>query len=289
MKDVSFKEKFWRCYETVENVCKNLDLYSLLEIEKDRRGKSKDELLFIGMANIANYWWCARKAVLKSRLIEIEFFESYFFDRLFYSMLLDYIEKPLNTPEKLLNVGDEITINDIEKLLKLLREEVFQSNDPHLVNINLNELLAKLGINAADLEKDPMLRGVVYEKLKMEKYPTIRWNFEWQDYVVVGIPDGITDEFVYEFKTTGSNFLFRYTKPVALTQADLYGYFFKRDSKSVQIYIVQQDYVWNFNSRVDASRAEETLDKFKQADAHLSSARFPAEWKCSSCEFREMC
>ncbi len=287
MNNVSFEEKYRRCYEEITNVCKNLDPNSLLEIEKDRRGRGRKELLFVGMANVANYWWCARKAVLKSRLKELEFFGSYFFDRLLYSMLLGYVDKFPATPEKLLDFGDEITLNDIEKLL---REKVFQGTDSDIVNINIiNELLAKLGINAADLEEDPMLRGVVYEKLKIEKHPRIRWNFEWRDYVVVGVPDGITDEFVYEFKTTKSSFLSRYIKPVASTQADLYGYFFKRDRKRVQIYVVQQDRVWNFDDEVDASRAEETLDKFQQADADLGSARFPAEWKCSSCEFNELC
>ena len=285
MNNVSFEEKYRRYYEEITNVCKNQDLNSLLEIEKNRRGMGRKELFFIGMANVANYWWCARKTVLKSRLKELEFFGSYFFDRLFYSMLLGYIDKLPATPEKLLDVGDDITLNDIECLLQ---EEVFQYTSGK-ANTGVNEVLAELGIDAAELEKHPMLRGVIYERAKMERYPTIRWNFEWREYVVVGVPDGITDEFVYEFKTTKSSFLSRYIKPVASTQADLYGYFFKRDRKRVQIYVVQQDRVWNFDDEVDASRAEETLDKFQQADADLGSARFPAEWKCSSCEFNELC
>ncbi len=286
MKGTSFEEKFRRCCETVTNVCKNLDPYSLLEIEKDRRGRSKTELLFIGMANVASYWWCARKAVLKSRLREIEFFASYFLDRLLYSMLLGYVDQLPATPEKLLDVGDEITLNDIEKLLW---EEISQDADSEKVSDDINEKLAELGIDPADLEKDSMLRGKVYEKLKMERYPTIRWNFEWRDYVVVGIPDGITEEFVYEFKTTKSNFLFRYIERVALTQADLYGYFFKRDKKRVQVYVIQQDSVLSFDGQVDVSRAEETLDKFQQADTDLDSAIYPIDWKCNSCEFRELC
>ena len=92
-----------------------------------------------------------------------------------------------------------------------------------------------------------------------------------------------------EFKSTGTNFLFRYIKPVASTQADLYGYFFRRDRKKVQVYIVQQDSIWNFDGKVDETRAEETLDKFRQTDADLSSARFPADWKCRSCKFNELC
>lgn len=52
----------------------------------------------------------------------------------------------------------------------------------------------------------PKLRGAVYEELLAEKYPTIRWNFSWENYVVVGVPDGITDDFVYEFKLPEASF-----------------------------------------------------------------------------------
>ncbi|MEM2190258.1 MAG: hypothetical protein QW540_02340 [Archaeoglobaceae archaeon] len=37
----------------------------------------------------------------------------------------------------------------------------------------------------------------------------------------MGVPDGTTDEFVYEFKSTGSEFLLKYIKRVAFAQADL--------------------------------------------------------------------
>ena len=63
------------------------------------------------------------------------------------------------------------------------------------------------GIRIVDPEEFPMIRGEFLETTKAEQYPTIRWNFEWDDYVIVGIPDGITNNFVYEFKTTRNKFL----------------------------------------------------------------------------------
>jgi hypothetical protein len=36
---------------------------------------------------------------------------------------------------------------------------------------------------------------------------------------VIGVPDGITDRFVYEFKATKNKFLALFRKPVALVQA----------------------------------------------------------------------
>jgi len=43
----------------------------------------------------------------------------------------------------------------------------------------------------------PKLRGDVCDALFRERYPTIRWSFEWEGFVVTGVPDGITDKLVY--------------------------------------------------------------------------------------------
>jgi hypothetical protein len=36
----------------------------LLQLEKRRRGLDESQLVFIGMANVANYYWCAMKSLL---------------------------------------------------------------------------------------------------------------------------------------------------------------------------------------------------------------------------------
>jgi len=40
---------------------------SLLSFEKARRGAPKDSMVFIGMANIAQYSWCAMQSLFRSR------------------------------------------------------------------------------------------------------------------------------------------------------------------------------------------------------------------------------
>jgi len=59
-------------------------------------------------------------------------------------------------------------------------------------------------------------------------------------YVIVGVPDGITDNFVYEFKTTSNEFLMRMQRPVFFTRGDFYGYFFRRPKKRIQV-LVKRD------------------------------------------------
>ena len=61
-----------------------------------------------------------------------------------------------------------------------------------------------------------------------EKYPTIISFWEWENRYIVGFPDGLTDEFVYEFRSVNSYYLLQHLKPVALAPAGLYAYFLDR-------------------------------------------------------------
>ena len=86
-------------------------------MEKRRRGR-EGRLVFVGMANVASYYWCTMKSVLHSRAKEEGFFEAYLSDRLEYSFRLGLIDEIPRSDKKLLEVGDEITFNDVEKLLR---------------------------------------------------------------------------------------------------------------------------------------------------------------------------
>ena len=283
---------------------------SLLLLEKARRGARRDSLLFIGMANIAQYYWCAMQAVLKSKSNELEFFGAYLYDRILYSHCLGLIDKLPKSEEALLDIGKEITFDDVQKLLREEAERakgisvtfaVTELIDEHsarvmVINPDLPPELRKQfemdakrkGIRIADLEELPKLRGEFLQTTKAERYPKIRWNFEWGKYVIVGVPDGITDRFVYEFKTTKNKFLMGFTKPVALTQANLYGYFFRRDEKRVQIHIVEEGTTVTWESKVDRTKAERVLKDFSRVDTGWVPPS-PRTWKCKSCEFKPAC
>src|SRR5438094_397592 len=46
----------------------------LLALEKQRRGIPMGKLVFVGMHNVAQHWWCTQQAVFKSRANEGMFF-----------------------------------------------------------------------------------------------------------------------------------------------------------------------------------------------------------------------
>jgi CRISPR/Cas system-associated exonuclease Cas4 (RecB family) len=248
----------------------------LLLIEKERRGVSENSLVFIGMANIADLHWCGMQSVLRSRRDEDMYFASYLYDRLLYSYALGIIEKLPRQNKRLLEIGNEVTQAQIERLLKKLpQRKRARRIEPEKVRSELQKLSWKE-------------RGVEAERLLSESYRSIRWNFEWDKYVAVGVPDGITDQFVYEFKTTGKLRYVQSNQTKAFTQADLYGYFFKRPRKRVQLYILENARIETWEKEVDTKNALSTLEYFNRIDSGLLPDA-PEAFKCRICEFANEC
>ena len=270
-------------------------LRRLLTFEKERRGVAHDALVFVGMADVASHWWCTQKAVFTSRANELSYFAAYLQDRLRYARRLNLLTQLPSTEGALLDVGKEVTLADVQKLLREQEQEAQKDgkrstrvevtlewretvdragNRVRLINPNLppwqrqlaEETAAEKGVRVGDLEDDPKWRGEIYQKSRAEKHPTIRWNFPWCQYIVVGVPDGITNEFVYEYRTTRREGYLRNAKPGAFAQADLYGFFFCRPKKRVQIHLVEENDTRTWEEPVDRANAEGTLSAFARVD-----------------------
>lgn len=82
-----------------------------LLLEKERRGIERDKLLFVGVANVASYRWCAVKSLPASKRAEPPFFAAYLEDRIKYSLELGYVDSVPTSKKKLLDIGDEITLD----------------------------------------------------------------------------------------------------------------------------------------------------------------------------------
>lgn len=221
-------------------------------------------------------------AVYKSRKNEHGFFNAYLYDKINYALDLDLIDEVPKTSEKIIEVFSKvISLNDVEKIF----------NEKHK-----GEVISKENIDAQHLDaiiymaedETPTVRGDFMEKEIAERYHTFRWNFEWDKYVVIGVPDGITDEFVYEFKSTKSNYTLIYLKHIAIAQADLYGYFFKRNKKRVQIFVMEERITKTWDSETNIKNAEGILNNFKAVDNGQLGLP-PKEWKCKKCEFSSQC
>ena len=236
------------------------------------------DLVFVGMHNISQYWWCGMYAVLKSRANELEFFAAYLGDRIGYALMLGIIDRLPRKQDELLKIAQSLTLKQASKLLAsktLLREFTRKSADSVKKLTKPDEL-------------DHFERGAAAELERAEDLPTFRWHFPYSRYVLVGCPDGITRDLVYEFKSTNKHYFFSFTKPIALTQADLYGHFFGRKQKRVDIYVRDTDTCERFDGPVDEARVSETLQKFSCADAG-QLPHPPAKFKCRNCEYKKEC
>lgn len=248
-------------------------LNKLMELEKKRLGLDPSKLVFIGMANFVKYYWCAWQYYLKSLKGELEFFNAYFQDRISYLLELGLLKEfPKNTNE-ILQIGDNIKISDIDKLLiKRSKKFIVEKYDSNVDIANYNSL-----------EK-----GEHYQNIKGEKYPKIRWNFKHNSMIFVGIPDGITDDLIYEFKYTAKNRYLNSTIQTAKDQADFYGLKFKRSKKRVQVYCEEDDTIKTFENKIETERVLELVNKWeKLKDGELPIK--PQAWKCNICEFKDEC
>ena len=286
----------------VASVLENVDLAALLQVEKEKRGVRPEKRVFIGMADTANYYWCAMQSLYEFRDNEAGYFHAYLSDRLQYSMRLGLVKKlPKRNHSKLLEIGDNITLADVGRLLR--QEKKFQKQSrkwavaltdddgERVVVIDTEapaEEITKIqrrakaeGMRCVMLnEVRPRIRGRVVQRTRGELYPSIRWNFRWNDYVVVGIPDGLTDDFAYEFKSTRNRRLSADHKPVALAQANLYAYFFQRANARSQILVMDEDHTETWDTPVDPLKAEFVLGEIRKL---LEEGVIPQPPKASKC------
>jgi CRISPR/Cas system-associated exonuclease Cas4 (RecB family) len=281
--------------QKLDSIINKFNLENLMSKRKMQLGFPSDQLTFIGIADVASYWYCAQKSFFKQLDMEKHFFRAYLSDRIIYSIKLGYINDIPQKEEELLKIGDEITFNDIEKLLKersnskelSIRKELRINvvTGDHVDKDELMDLAKNLAESFGESIDNPLNFGKYAESIIAEPYPTIRWNFPYKDFILVGVPDGITDRFVYEFKT--SNNLQNILR-IAEAQADIYGYFFSRDTKRVQIYLKRERKIVTKETPVNRNNAEITLEK---ATSVYNGGKPipPAPYKCNNCEYKDKC
>lgn len=83
---------------------------------------------------------------------------------------------------------------------------------------------------------DSMQLGVISQLLYAEKLPTVRLWFHYKNYIVGGVPDGVADDYVYEFKATTLRKLEQEeVRNQSIRQATLYACAFRRPSIKIEI------------------------------------------------------
>jgi hypothetical protein len=286
----------------------NEQLHHLFNIEKRRRKVNKSTIVFLDASNLANYYWCALKSYYKSCEDEFSIFVSYLEDRIRYSYSLGLIKRFPLSKKKRLSVGKEIGLDHIQSLLNqkdsgdddffIETAETFIDKDgtqktvlnPFLSEDELDDI--KKCIDPTDVTVDvndyPRIRGNFLEQKKAEKYKTIRWNAPYNQYVIIGAPDGISDNFVYEFKSTRTDFLRSFYKPVAIEQANIYAYIFNKESIRVQLFSMENNNTKTIVQDYNPHSLEILISNYiKMSGGWIPP--MPKTWKCNKCDYKPRC
>lgn len=257
-----------------------------LPAEKARRGRAPDDLVFVGTHNIAQLIWCPMFARLKSVAKEGELFNAYLTDRVRWAAAAGLVRGIPSARDEWLEVGSSLTLGKVESLRareapakRLPVDDKYRAWVRSLSPEGAAQIVAMGG----NFET-----GAFYEARYAEDYPKLRWHFEWGQRVVVGEADGLRRLLVYEFKTAKKRFFLDESRAISFAQADLYGFFFRRKTKRVQIAVRDDGKVETWEEPVDTANAASMLARFH---AVVGGARVdaPPPGKCRSCEFRDEC
>jgi hypothetical protein len=250
----------------------------LLALEKHRRNLPPDSLVFVSMHDVAQFWWCPMYAVRKNQKFEVEFFGAYLQDRIDYAQRLGLLKAKPRTATDILAIGADITLLQVESLFLGTRSVSVPQVRPK--NAQVQDGREQIGSEYSS--------GKRAQAEFAEVYGTFRWNFPWKEFTVVGVPDGLSADLVYEFKSTKNRRGLDRTMRIASTQADLYGLFFNRQRKRVQVLVMEDECVETLDAVVDHDNAVFVLERVRSI-AHGEVAQPPESFKCRFCDVAEGC
>jgi len=294
--------------------------------EKKRLGLSVSKTVFTGVSVIAQMFWCEKKAFFDAQ-DEIKFYSAYVEDNKNYGSglsekkidkILDpnyvnfvkikggheliFLNKKVRLTEEDKGMFSKMTVRDYDPTKKTIMWEWFEGFvkknkiKDHVVQLRdekeereLYKFIKGAIFNVDDLSQNDMQRGVDHQIKYAEKYPSMRYHFRWNNYIIEAIPDGIGKDFCYEFKSTKKEEYVSNVKRIAAAQAHLYSYFFKKPKVRIQIYAMDADKKFTFEEKTDSKFAEEVLarfDKLMSGSLKIKSVQF---WKCYKCAYRNKC
>ncbi|RSN72490.1 PD-(D/E)XK nuclease family protein [Candidatus Methanodesulfokora washburnensis] len=190
----------------------------------------------------------------------------------FIGALLDAVRKISEFPD--------LTQDDFELLLK---EEKKKERGGSLTDEEI-KLLAEAWSENEDQE-----RGWISEHRFAEDYPTIGLYKAWGNHVIVGVPDGIADSFIYEYKDTRSEKNLKYVVRDASLQADIYSVLLPRRKKRIHIHIAETGDMRIIEEETNPEKAKEHVDMVLKAIDEGEIPQKPSGKRCSVCSDREIC
>lgn len=334
-------------------ISNQFELNNLLSEFKKQKGINNEKLTFLGINDIASYYWCSKESIFKAKENEIKYFKNAIIDSyIVLDLIQDLKIENLITlgPLEILFRADKIEVDELNNLFikkginspsidnRSLGYALYKSDDTN----SYNEIMIYFGSYNKEREKDNSFicfvdtvekfleldnkyqeelvrtkhtdtrsleeiengkplwtkrsyaraRGKLLHELNnyKNKYKSFRWHFPWDNYIVTGIPDGIGNNFIYEYKSAKDKYYYHnYIRAIANSQADLYGYFFEKQEKKIETVFMKEGESKKINDKTDIDNASNILNIFKSTLTGNLDHIAPVEWKCKKCDYYDEC
>ncbi len=139
----------------------------------------------------------------------------------------------------------------------------------------------------APLPKDRFAAGRAAQERHALYHRSVRRHWNFGRYFVIGIPDAVEKEFVYEFKYS-KHARSNYTFENAMAQANLYGALFVRTKLKIHL-VGPNAYERVVDGDVRRNDAEALIERAWRLMCGSEEFHRPEPWKCSPCRYRHVC
>jgi CRISPR/Cas system-associated exonuclease Cas4 (RecB family) len=160
------------------------------------------------------------------------------------------------------------------------------------------EIKMAIALSRLSGDTEPETEGIIAEMKFAEKYPTIPLCMTAGNRIIVGVPDGITSEFIYEFKRKAQKKYLKFRLEEARLQVDIYSAMLYRPKKRIQIYIADpsipdSERFFVIEEDTDPERGQKEILKalsiIDQFESGIIPPRPSNRNKCLNCKFKFRC
>jgi hypothetical protein len=134
---------------------------------------------------------------------------------------------------------------------------------------------------------DRLAVGQSAQALHQEKHASLRCHWFFGQFLIIGVPDGLGRNFVYEFKFS-SHPRSPYTFKHAVAQANIYATLFRK--RRIRVHIVgPKGYTKIIDGDVRTLDAANLIDRAWALMNGDAIFRPPESWKCAPCRYARLC
>jgi CRISPR/Cas system-associated exonuclease Cas4 (RecB family) len=155
-----------------------------------------------------------------------------------------------------------------------------------------------IAVIRSECDTEDQVEGWIAEHELAERYPTIPLCMTVGNRIIVGVPDGITSKFIYEFKRTKKKRYLKYVLEDARLQAYIYSALLFRPEIRLHVHVADpsipaSERDFKVIENADPNKGLEAIHKAINLIEQYANGKIPPKTsnknKCLHCEFKSRC